>query len=131
MDDKPSAVLGFDEAFLRPFSRALIEAATTRTAYRMSIVHAAGRPGRHRVVEYVTGPGVALDELILTPHENVVHVGAAISEETIEETLFQLPRSDSFLRGFAKMTYQADQTLRDTLVEIERIANQRRAAAAG
>jgi len=42
-----------------------------------------------------------------------------------EETLFQLPRSDSFLRSFVKMTCQADQALRDTLSESERLARKR------
>jgi hypothetical protein len=127
-DDKPAAVLGFDEAFLRPFTRALIEAAATRVAYRMSIVQSPSRPDRHRVVEYVTGPGVALSELVLTPHDNVVLVAAALNGDPTEETLFQLPRSDSFLRGFAKMAFQADQMLRDTLAEMERIARGRAAA---
>jgi hypothetical protein len=121
-DDRPAAVLGFDEAFLRPFTRALIEAATTRTAFRMTIVPAATRPGRHRVVEYVTGPGEPLREIVLTPHENVILVGAALGDDGIEETMFQLPRSDTFLRGFAKMSFQADQMLRDTLTEMERLA---------
>ena len=129
MDDRPTAVLGFDEAFLRPFTRALIEAATTRVAYRMSIVQAPGKTERYRVVEYVTGPGTPLHELILTPHDNVVMVGAAIGDDDVEETLFQLPRSDSFQRSFAKMTFQADQALRDTLGEMERAARQRGAAA--
>src|SRR5215469_1315001 len=38
-EDHPLALLGFDETFLRPFARALIEAATTRAAYRMTILH--------------------------------------------------------------------------------------------
>jgi hypothetical protein len=101
-EDRPTAVLGFDEAFLRPFTRALIEAATTRSAFRMTIAPASTRPGRHRVVEYVTGPGEPLREIILTPHETVIHVGAALGADGIEETLLQLPRSDSFLRGFAR-----------------------------
>ncbi|MDB5410460.1 MAG: hypothetical protein JWL84_5372 [Rhodospirillales bacterium] len=129
-DDRPVAVLGFDEAFLRPFTRALIEAATTRTAFRMTIVPAATRPGRHRVVEYVTGPGEPLREIVLTPHENVVLIGAALGGDSVEETLFQLPRSDTFLRGFAKMSFQADQMLRDTLTEMERFARGRTTPAA-
>src|SRR5215472_8587898 len=36
--DRPMALLGFDETFLRPFTRALIEATTTRAAYRMTIL---------------------------------------------------------------------------------------------
>ena len=39
-----------------------------------------------------------------------------------EETLFQLPRTDSFLRAFAKMSYTADQALHELLDEMERIA---------
>src|SRR5579864_2738382 len=35
-NDRPTALLGFDESFLRPFARALIEASTTRAAYRMT-----------------------------------------------------------------------------------------------
>ena len=31
-NDRPTAILGFDETFLRPFARALVEAATTRAA---------------------------------------------------------------------------------------------------
>jgi hypothetical protein len=125
MDDRPTAVLGFDEAFLRPFTRALIEAATTRVAYRMSIVPMPGKVERSRVVEYVTGPGNALREIILTPQDNVILVGAAVGEEEVEETLFQLPRSDSFQRSFAKMTFQADRALRDTLADMERAAHHR------
>jgi len=125
MDDRPTAVLGFDEAFLRPFTRALIEAATTRVAYRMSIVPMPGKVERSRVVEYVTGPGNALREIILTPQDNVILVGAAVGEEEVEETLFQLPRSDSFQRSFAKMTFQADRALRDTLADMERAARHR------
>ena len=129
-DDRPAAVLGFDEAFLRPFTRALIEAATTRTAFRMTIVPATVWHGRHRVVAYVTGPGEPLREIVLTPYENVVLVGAALGDDGTEETLFQLPRSDTFLRGFAKMSFQADQMLRDTLTEMERLARDRTIAAA-
>src|SRR5882724_9949048 len=128
MDDRPAAVLGFDEAFLRPFTRALIEAATTRVAYRMSIVPMPGKVERSRVVEYVTGPGAALREIILTPRDNVILVGAAVGDDEVEETLFQLPRSDSFQRSFAKMTFQADRALRETLSDMERAARQRQAA---
>lgn len=126
-DDRPVALLGFDETFLRPFARALIEAATTRAAYRMTIVEEKPDGGRCRVVEYVTGPGKALRELILQPFENVVLVSAATAEST-EETLFQLPRTDSFLRAFAKMAYYADQALHDLLEEMERIARKRRSS---
>lgn len=120
-NDEPTAVLGFDETFLRPFSRSLIEAATTRSAYRMTIRHDADERPRYRVVEYVTGPGISLQELLITPHEQVLLIGMA-SEEGQEETLFQLPRSDNFLRAFAKMTHQADGVLRATLADTERLA---------
>ncbi|HLJ64806.1 MAG TPA: hypothetical protein VKT70_11910 [Stellaceae bacterium] len=127
---QPIAVLGFDETFLRPFARALIEAAASRTAHRMTIRREAGRredgtEGRRHVVEYVTGPGVALQELILVPHDNVVGIAGRAFETEAEESLFQLPRSDSFLRAFVKMAHQADQTLRDTLTENERLAKKR------
>jgi hypothetical protein len=120
-DDHPTALLGFDETFLRPFARALIEAATTRATYRMTILREARDPQRCRVVEYVTGPGKTLHELILQPFDNVVLISAAAGKDG-DETLFQLPRTDSFLRAFAKMAYVADQTLHDLLDEMQRVA---------
>jgi hypothetical protein len=124
-DDGPTALLGFDESFLRPFARALIEAATTRAAYRMTIVAESRNGERCRVVEYVTGPGKALGELVLHPFDNVVLVSAATAKDG-DETLFQLPRSDSFLRAFAKMAYVADRALHDLLAEMDKVAQQRR-----
>jgi hypothetical protein len=127
-DDHPTALLGFDETFLRPFARALIEAATTRAAYRMTILHESRDPERCRVVEYVTGPGKALQELILQPFDNVVLVSAATAKDA-DETLFQLPRTDSFLRAFAKMAYVADQALHELLSDIGRVARHRKPVA--
>jgi hypothetical protein len=129
-DDRPVAILGFDETFLRPFARALIEAATSRATYRMTIVQEPGSARRCRVVEYVTGGGKPLGELIIQPFDNVVLVSATSPEEG-DETLFQLPRTDSFLRAFAKMAYLADQALHDLLNEMERFAKQRNPVANG
>jgi hypothetical protein len=117
------SLLGFDETFLRPFTRALIEAAATRTPYRMTIVPNADERVRNRVVEYITGPGVPLAELVITPQDNVLVITGRSAEDE-EETLFQLPRTDSFLRSFVKTTGQADKVLRDTLAESERIARE-------
>ena len=126
-NEQPMAVLGFDEAFLRPFSRALIEAASSRTPYRMTIRPDPVNAKRLRVVEYITGPGLPLVELVLTPQESTIMIsGRATAHD--EESLFQLPRTDSFLRAFIKMTCQADQALRDTLAESEKIAHRRAAA---
>lgn len=124
-NEQPTAVLGFDETFLRPFTRALIEAAASRNPYRMTILREPGETERQRVVEYVTGPGSALSEVILTPHDTVVVISGRAIEDGDEETLFQLPRSDSFLRAFVKMTCQADQALRDTLADSEKLARHR------
>jgi hypothetical protein len=126
-NEQPIAVLGFDETFLRPFTRALIEAAASRSPYRMTILHEPGEVPRQRVVEYVTGPGTPLREVILTPHDSVVVISCRAADDGEEETLFQLPRSDSFLRAFVKMTCQADLTLRETLVESEKLARLRTA----
>lgn len=123
-NDQPMAMLGFDEAFLRPFSRALIESASTRTPYRMTIRADADTPKRLRVVEYVTGPGVGLAELMLTPQDATVTISGR-AEGGEEQSLFQLPRTDSFLRAFIKMTCQADQALHETLAESEKIARRR------
>jgi hypothetical protein len=124
-NEQPTAVLGFDETFLRPFTRALIEAAASRNPYRMTVLSEPGGVERQRVVEYVTGAGTALSEVILTPHDSVVVISGRAGDDADEETLFQLPRSDSFLRAFVKMTCQADQALRDTLAQHERLARER------
>ena len=129
-DDRPVAILGFDETFLRPFARALIEAATSRAAYRMTIVQEQNSAKRCRVVEYVTGGGKALGELIIQPFDNVVVIGAAGTEEG-DETLFQLPRTDSFLRAFAKMAYLADQALHELLDEMQRFSKKRKSTVKG
>lgn len=120
-NDRATAILGFDEAFMRPFCRALVEAASTRAAYRMVIIAEARDAPRCRVVEYVTGPGKTVKELVLQPLDNVVLVSASGSRGD-DEPLFQLPRTDSFLRAFAKMAYVADHALRDLLDEMERLA---------
>jgi hypothetical protein len=126
-EDRPTALLGFDETFLRPFARALIEASTIRTAYRMTITQSPRDSERCRVVEYVTGPGRALQELILQPYDNVVLVSAATQKDG-DETLFQLPRTDSFLRAFAKTAFVADQALHDVLADMERLARAQKRA---
>jgi hypothetical protein len=123
--ERPVALLGFDESFLRPFTRALVEAATTRAAYRMTILDGTPEGGRCRVVEYVTGPGKALKELIIQPFESVMAIGAPSRDG--DDSLFQLPRTDNFLRAFAKMSYAADQALRDLLDEMGRVARKRNA----
>ncbi len=122
--DRAMALLGFDESFLRPFTRALLEAATTRAAYRMTILSPTAEGGRCRVVEYVTGPGKTLKELVIQPHESVMAI-AATSRSEGDETLFQLPRTDNFLRAFSKMSYTADQVLHDLLDEMDRVARRR------
>jgi hypothetical protein len=121
-NEPAASMLGFDETFLRPFSRALIEAAASRTPYRMTIVRGLEESLRQRVVEYITGPGATLSELVITPQDNVLVISARAVDDREEETLFQLPRTDSFLRAFVKMTHQADQALRETLEESEKLA---------
>ena len=127
-NDRPTAILGFDETFLRPFARALVEASTTRAAYRMTILNEMRDTDRCRVVEYVTGETKPLGEIVLTPHDHVILVSASLEEGEPEETLFQLPRTDSFLRAFAKMAHQADQALKDTVADMEKLARRQAAA---
>jgi hypothetical protein len=126
--DRPTALLGFDESFLRPFTRALVEAAATRASYRMTIQSPTADGGRCRVVEYVTGPGAALKELVIQPHEAVMAI-ATTSRSDGDETLFQLPRTDNFMRAFTRMSFTADQVLRDLLDEMDRVARRRNAEA--
>jgi hypothetical protein len=127
---QPTAVLGFDEEFLRPFTRALIQAAASRDRFCMTLPHEADGRLRHRVVEYVTGPGATLRELVITPHDAVLDVAGRAGTDGDEELLFQLPRSDAFLRSFVAMAYKADQALRDTLRESETLARRRSASCA-
>src|ERR1700693_3146210 len=125
-NDRPTAILGFDESFLRPFARALVEAWTPRAPTRMTSLAEPGDSDRCRVVECVTGPGKPLKELVLQPFDNVVLITATTPTDG-EETLFQLPRTDTFLRAFAKMSYTADQALHDLLEEMERVARRHNA----
>src|SRR3954453_7493348 len=81
-NDRPTAILGFDETFLRPFARALVEASTTRAAYRMTILNEMRDNDRCRVVEYVTGPGKPLKELVLQPFDNVVLISATTPKDS-------------------------------------------------
>ncbi len=122
--DRAIGLLGFDESFLRPFTRALLEAATTRAAYRMTILSQNAEGARCRVVDYVTGPGKPLKELVIQPYEAVMTVSAT-SRTDGEESLFQLPRTDNFLRAFTKMSYTADNVLHDLLDEMDRVARRR------
>jgi hypothetical protein len=128
-NDRATAILGFDESFVRPFARALVEASTTRAAYRMTILQETRDGDRCRVVEYVTGAGKQLRELLLQPFDNVVLISATSGKDS-DETLFQLPRTDSFLRAFAKMSYVADQALHGLLEDMERVARRKAAGAA-
>ena len=125
-NDGPAAVLGFDETFLRPFTRTLIEAVTGRNPCRMTVRPKSAELQRQLVIEYVTGPGTALHEIVLTPRDAVVVVSGRAPGDADEEMLFQLPRSDSFLRAFVNMALQADRALRDTLLESEKLARFRK-----
>jgi hypothetical protein len=53
---------------------------------------------------------------------------AATSRSEGDESLFQLPRTDNFLRAFVKMSYTADQVLHDLLDEMDRVARRCNAA---
>jgi len=94
----------------------------------MTILQEARSSERCRVVEYVTGPGKALEEWRRQPFDKVGRVSAAKWKEG-DETLFQRPRTDSFLRAFAKMAYIADQALHELLKDMERVARQRKQVA--
>ncbi|HLY54221.1 MAG TPA: hypothetical protein VKS60_01610 [Stellaceae bacterium] len=122
---EPTALLGFDDGFLRPFTRAILEAAATRIAHRMRIAKESDAGQPPRVVDYVRSLGGSrVHDLIITPFDQVVAVGVQDSGE--EETLFQLPRTDSFLRTLARTAHLADAALKDTLRDMERLARQER-----
>jgi hypothetical protein len=116
-----TSLLGFDDGFLRPFTRAVLEASATRIAHRMRIAKEddAGQPPR--VVDYVRSlGGTRVHDLIITPFEQIVSVG--VPDNGQEETLFQLPRTDSFLRMLARTAHLADAALKETLRDMERLA---------
>ena len=115
-------LLGFDEGFLRPFSRAVLEAASTRVPHRMSIRPDPDFPEAPRVVDYIrSAGGTPIPELVVIPYEQVLAVVVPVDSAEIEETLFQLPRTDTFLRAFARMAQVADTALRDTIIEMARL----------
>jgi hypothetical protein len=116
------SLLGFDEGFLRPFTRAVLEAASTRVPHRMSIRPDPERPGAPRVVDYIRDAGgMPVTELVVIPYDQVLAVVIPVDSAEIEETLFQLPRTDTFLRSFARMAHLADAALRDTVGEMGRL----------
>src|ERR1051325_11849939 len=96
----------------------------------MTILGETGDNSRCRVVEYVTGPGKPLKEIVLQPFDNVVLITATTPKDS-DETLFQFPRTDSFLRAFAKMAFTADQALHDLLEEMQRVARRHNSEGAG
>jgi hypothetical protein len=129
-----SSLLGFDEMFLPLFARAFLQAATTRKEVRVNVVLKADptprRPRPPCVVEHVSGVDIPVPEFILIPCDQVVLVAADVGNGS-EETLFQLPRTDSFLRSFARMTYEAGQALRGIVADMDRIADNRVARMGG
>jgi hypothetical protein len=125
-DDAPGAraisLLGFDESFLRPFTRAVLETGLSRIPHRIAIAEDPARAGVPRVVDYIRSQGVTpLEELVVTPFEHVLAVTVS-NHAGGEETLFQIPRTDSFLKMFARMSQVADLALRDMLHDLERAA---------
>ncbi len=124
-ESRVTALLGFDENFLRPFTRAVLEAAATRIAHRMTIGGDDKRATGPRVVDYVRSTGgVPLRELIVTPYDQILSISAPTEDGSGEDTLFQLPRTDSFLKMLARMTHLADLALRDMLHDMERLGRQ-------
>jgi hypothetical protein len=124
-------LLGFDEGFLRPFARAVLEAAATRVPHRMSIRPDPDFPEAPRVVDYIRSQGgTPITELVVIPYDQVLAIVIPVDSAEIEETLFQLPRTDSFLRAFARMANVADAALRDTIAEMSRLGRVAAASAA-
>jgi hypothetical protein len=123
------SLLGFDEGFLRPFTRAVLEAAATRVPHRMSIRPDPDRPEAPRVVDYIRDAGgTPITELVVIPYEQVLAVVVPVDSAEIEETLFQLPRTDTFLRAFTRTAHLADAALRDTIGEMTRLGRVAEAA---
>ena len=121
-DGERMSLIGFDDGFLRPFARAVLEASATRIAHRMRID--CSDPEPPRVVDYVRSLGGSrLRDLIITPYDQIVAVSALDDGPGAgEETLFQMPRTDSFLRTLARTAHLADAALKQTLKDMEALA---------
>jgi hypothetical protein len=63
-----------------------------------------------------------LREIIVTPHETVLSISGGGDDGSPDDNLFQLPRTDSFLRALTKMAFHSDRILRDTLAEMDKVA---------
>lgn len=121
-ESRVTSLLGFDENFLRPFTRAVLEAAATRIGHRMTIGKDDKRSTGPRVVDYIRSTGgIALRELIVTPYDQILSISTPTDDGSGEDTLFQLPRTDSFLKMLARITHLADVALRDMLHDMERL----------
>ena len=128
---EPLSLLGFDDGFLRPFARAILEAGATRIAHRMRV--SPDQPEETtppRVVDYVRSlGGTRIRDLTITPYDQVLSIAALDSARGVdEETLFQLPRTDSFLKAFARTAHLADTALKHTVQEMERLGRLTRPA---
>jgi len=123
----PISLLGFGDGFLRPFARALIEAGTTRIAHRMRISSALDpADGPPLVVDYVRSlGGTRVRDLVITPYEHILAISAEDGGTDGEcESLFQMPRTDSFLKALARTAHLADTAMKQTLLEMERLDRQ-------
>ncbi len=124
----PISLLGFGDGFLRAFARALIEAGSTRIAHRMRISSALdAADGPPLVVDYIRSlGGTRVRDLVITPYEQIL----AISTEDGDgegESLFQMPRTDTFLKALARTAHLADTAMKQTLLEMERLGRQAQA----
>jgi hypothetical protein len=93
----------------------------------MRIGDEGGRNTPPRVVDYVrSAAGAPVRDMIITPYDQILSVEISDDEVGLAATLFQLPRTDNFLRTFARMAYVADAALKDTLKEMLRLSSAQR-----
>jgi hypothetical protein len=76
------------------------------------------------VVDYIRSLGGArVRDLVITPYEHVLSIGAVDSAKSSEEeTLFLMPRTDSFLKALVRTAAVADRAIKNTLQEMERLS---------
>ena len=121
-DERPTAIVGFDETFLAPFARRPIEATTTRATYRIpSYTRCEGRS----VIGWSSASPVQAKP-VLQPFVNAVVISERHSGMAMSNPSFSRRDRQRFLSAFVKMTYVADQALRDLLVDMERPTAQAR-----
>jgi len=127
MGKQPDQSLADIHVFFEHFIRAFLLTATTFTQHSVW----SNTQSRPRAIEYITHRSrqtekrLALIQTHFMPYQSVVLVSGVYSDKNdAYDPLFQLPRTDSFLRNFAKMAHQSRDLLKQRIAWMERVGDQ-------